>query len=84
MSGKLNDEFVYELVSHLEYALLCHMAGMEQSIVLNVESFCRVQDNKEENKAVGVPLEKNTFYILSTIGVYIPFLDECNQLCSVQ
>ena len=44
MLGKLNDELVYEHVAHLEYALLCYMAGVEQSIGLDVESYCRVQD----------------------------------------
>jgi hypothetical protein len=58
VSGKLNDELVYEHISHLEYALLWRMAGMEQSIGLDVESFCRVQDNKEENKATDVPYER--------------------------
>ena len=39
MSGKLNDELVYGHVAQvLEYALLCRMEGVEQSIGLDVES----------------------------------------------
>lgn len=44
--GKLNDEFVCGHVAHLECALLCHMAGVEQSIGLDVEYYCRRCDKK--------------------------------------
>ena len=61
MSGKLNDEPIYDHISHLEYALLWHIAGMEQSIVLDVEYLCRIQDSREENKAADVPYERKLF-----------------------
>lgn len=44
--GKLNEEFVCGHVAHLECALLCHMAGVEQSIGLDVEYYCRRCDKK--------------------------------------
>lgn len=44
--GKLNDEFACGHVSHLQCALLCHMAGVEQSIGLDVEYYCRRYDKK--------------------------------------
>lgn len=44
--GQLNDEFVCGHVAHLECALLCHMAGVEQSIGLDVEYYCRRCDKR--------------------------------------
>ncbi|XP_057816572.2 uncharacterized protein LOC131029913 isoform X1 [Cryptomeria japonica] len=46
--GKLNEEFVCGHVAHLECALLCHMAGVERSIGLDVEYYCRRCDKKTD------------------------------------
>lgn len=78
--GKLNDEFVCGHVAYLECALLCHMAGREQSIGLDVESYCRCCDKKinlmmhvsnilhaSESLKVWVDVEKNLGFALCVI-----------------
>lgn len=78
--GKLNEEFVCGHVAHLECALLCHMAGVEPSIGLDVEYHCRRCDKKanlmmlvssilhaSESLEIRADVEKNLYLALCII-----------------